>query len=279
MLKDKFPSGYMLDSRLEEMEELLFVLSSANRMKLLTEIKSQDLRLTDLAERLSASVQETSKHLARLVDCKVIEKTSGGTYALTTFGKLIFDVLPSLNFVAEHRKYFLTHDLTFLPKELLLRIGQLSENRFYTHVSNLLVECQHLLGMAEKCFWWMVDEPLPWVITKKFPTTPTVEPEISVRVLLPRSTTAAAIVRAREIVGGRADFRFAEQVSVGIALNEKVAGIVFPDIEGRIDFRSGFIGYSPVFQKWCQDLFSWAWETSSPLWPPEVEKEMADARL
>ncbi len=260
------------------MDDLLFVLSSADRMKLLSEIKSQELRLTDLAERLSASVQETSKHLTRLVDCKLTEKTSGGTYALTSFGKVVFDVLPSLNFVGEHRKYFLTHDLTFLPKELLLRLGQLSENRFYSHVANVLVECQHLLGMAESYFWWMVDEPLPWFITKKFPTAPAVEPEFSARVLLPHSTTADAVLRARQIVGGRADFRFAEKIKVGIALNEKMAGIVFPDNEGRIDFSSGFIGYSTVFQKWCQDLYIWAWETSSSLWPPKLEAEMTDVR-
>src|SRR5271166_3794212 len=146
----------LLDQFLEEMDEVLFVLSSGDRMILLSEIRSQELRLTDLAERLSASVQETSKHLGRLVECKLIEKNSGGTYELTSFGKLVFGILPSMSFVSEHRKYFLTHDISFLPNELLLRIGQLSENNFQDHVSNVLVECQHLLGMAEKYFYWSV---------------------------------------------------------------------------------------------------------------------------
>jgi len=259
----------LLDQFLEEMDEVLFVLSSGDRMILLSEIRSQELRLTDLAERLSASVQETSKHLGRLVECKLIEKNSGGTYELTSFGKLVFGILPSMSFVSEHRKYFLTHDISFLPNELLLRIGQLSENNFQDHVSNVLVECQHLLGMAEKYFYWSVDEPLPWFITKRF------EPETTIRVLLPRSTTVNAITKARQIVGGRADFRFAEQVKVGIAVNEKLAGVVFPDKEGKIDYSSGFIGYSPEFQKWCLDLFNSMWDSSSALWPPDLEAEMS----
>jgi len=263
----------MLDGLfLEEMDELFFVLSSADRMKLLSEIKSQELRLTDLAERLSASVQETSKHLGRLIECKLIEKNSGGMYELTPFGKVTFDILPSLSFVSQHRKFFLTHDITFIPHELLLRIGQLSESHFYEHVSNVILECQHLLVMAEKYFYWGIDEPTPWFIKKKF------EPDMSVRVLLPRSTTANAIEATREIVGGRADIRFAEQVKVGIALNEKLAGIVFPDREGKIDYNSGFIGYSPEFQKWCRDLFNSMWETSSALWPPELEAEMSKVK-
>ena len=106
------------------MDELFFVLSNGDRMKLLSEIKSQELRLTDLAERLSASVQETSKHLGRLVECKLIEKNSGGMYELTPFGKLTFGTLPSLEFVSQRRKYFLTHDISFLPQEMLLRIGR-----------------------------------------------------------------------------------------------------------------------------------------------------------
>jgi len=249
-------------------EEILFALSSGDRMKLFTEISAQELRLTDLAQRLSASVQETSKHLGRLVDCRLIEKTSGATYKITSFGSLIFGMLPSLNFVAQRRKYFLSHDLSFLPPELLWRIGQLTESSFQHHVSNVLIECQHLLGMAEKYFWWSVDVPLPWFISKKF------EADTTVRVLLPNSTTAEAVLKAKQIVGGRADFRFAEKVPVGIAANERVAGVVFPDLEGRIDYSCGFIGYSPDFQKWCCDLFSWMWNTATPTWPAQLEQQM-----
>jgi DNA-binding MarR family transcriptional regulator len=63
---------------MEEMGEVLFLLSSGDRMKLLSEIRGRDLRLTDLAERLSATVQETSKHLGRLSDGGLIAKGSTG---------------------------------------------------------------------------------------------------------------------------------------------------------------------------------------------------------
>jgi predicted transcriptional regulator len=256
----------------EATEELLFALSSGDRMKLMSEIASQDLRLTDLAVKLNASVQETSKHLARLSEGKLIEKTVGGTYRLTPYGKVAFGILPSLKFISERRKYFLNHDVSFLPSDLLLRMGQLSENRFYDHITNVLVECQHLLGMAEKYFWWSIDEPLPWFISKKF------EPELKVRVLLPTSTSKDSLERAHQVVGNYADYRFTEKVLAGVALNEKLAGIVFPDAEGKIDYSSGFVGYSSTFQKWCKDLFEWMWESASPQWPLQLESQLAESR-
>jgi predicted transcriptional regulator len=256
-------------SSLEETEELLFTLSNGDRLKLLAEIKADGLRLTDLAKSLSASVQETSKHLARLVDCKLIEKTSDGTYRTTSYGSLISEILPSLNFVSRHRKYFSTHNISSLPRDLLFRIGQLSESKFQDHVTNVLLECQHLLGMAEEYFSWSIDEPLPWFITKQF------GPDTPIRVLLPSTTTAGAVIRARQIVGGRANFRFAEKIWAGIALNEKVAGVVFPDLGGKLDLSSGFIGYSSEFQRWCFDLFEWMWASASPMWPRELEREMS----
>jgi len=254
----------------EETYELFFTLSNGDRLKLLAEIRADDLRLTELAKRLSASVQETSKHLMRLVDCRLIEKTSDGTYQTTPYGSLISQILPSLDFVSRHRKYFLTHNISCLPIDLLFRIGQLSEGKFQDHVANVLLECQHLLGMAENYFSWSIDEPLPWFITKQF------EPNTPIRVLLPSTTTAGAVIRARQIVGGRADFRFAETIWAGIALNEKVAGVVFPDVEGKLDLSSGFIGYSSEFQRWCYDLFEWMWASASPMWPRKLEREMSE---
>jgi predicted transcriptional regulator len=50
------------------------------------------------------------------------------------------------------------------------------------------------------------------------------------------------------------------KVQVSIALNEKIAGLTFPDITGKkLDFNSGFKSSNPVFRMWCQDLFEFHW--------------------
>jgi predicted transcriptional regulator len=44
-------------------------------------------------------------------------------------------------------------------------------------------------------------------------------------------------------------------IKAGLALNEKIAGLTFPDVTGRLDFNSGFRSSDLLFHKWCYDLF------------------------
>lgn len=61
---------------------------------------------------------------------------------------------------------------------------------------------------------------------------------------------------------GRIEYRLIEDpndIKAGIAMNEKIAGLTFPDAMGKLDFNSGFGSSNPVFRKWCQDLFEFHW--------------------
>jgi predicted transcriptional regulator len=73
-----------LNERFDEMVKLRFDISSTDRLTLLFAIRKEILRLTDLAEKISATIQETSRHLGRLTDAKLIEKNSDGSYTLRT---------------------------------------------------------------------------------------------------------------------------------------------------------------------------------------------------
>jgi predicted transcriptional regulator len=256
---------------LEQIGELFFVISSADRLKILSEVKRHDAKLTELAGATDATVQEAAKHVKRLLDAGLIEKKSSGRYSLTPFGKLSLELLPSFEFLFKHRQYFTTHDISFLPKDLLMRIGELSDHVFVEHVSNVLAECQHLVLMANEYFWWLIDYPLPWVHNES----------LVKRGILPVDISSEGYRQTRALLGDRAEVRFAQSVKVGIVVNEKMAGICFPDLEGRVDFSRGFIGYNPAFQKWCHDLFDHLWSSSSNAWPAGLsrQEESAAAKL
>jgi hypothetical protein len=53
-----------------------------------------------------------------------------------------------------------------------------------------------------------------------------------------------------------------DDVKVAIAMNEKIAGIAFPDLKGKMDFNSGFTSSSIDFHKWCNNVFSFFWARS-----------------
>ena len=255
----------------EEFGELLFALSSVDRMKLLSEVRDKEARLTDLSQFLHATAQETSKHLARLSQVGMVERAPSGSYRVSSFGKVILQTMPSMQFVSGKKKYFSTHDISFLPPEFILRLGDLTDNVYEDHVTNILTGCQHLLGLAQEYFFWTIDQPLPWNLFKPLP------PKMDARCIVPANVTMKAYRQAKEILGVKSEVRFANEVRIGVAVNERMAGVVFPDLEGRIDFSCGFIGYGPRFHKWCYDLFNRMWEESSSKWPGGLASK-AEAR-
>ena len=253
---------------MEEMAELLFVLSSNDRQRLLLELKTDRPRLTQLAQKLSATVQETSKHLARLSDAKLIEKYSNGSYRLTAYGKQVLRLLPSFDFLSKNREYFLSHDLSFLPPGFTQRIGELSDYQYRAHISGMISHAEQVVREAEQYAWLMVDQCPTYSFEPKHPE------KVSVRALV-SSIRPEAYQWGRTTFGDRLELRFQDDVKISISMNEKIAGVCFPDLDGRIDFNGGFISNSPDFHRWCHDLYSIYWDRSKMSPPPELRNSIA----
>jgi predicted transcriptional regulator len=251
---------------LEHLAELLFILASIDRLTLLSEIATEKRRLSQLAAKLSATPQETSKHLTRLREAKLIEKDSNGFFGLTAFGKIILNLLPSINFLTQNREYFLSHDISSLPLEFIDRLGELQEGHYAEKVGSILTHIQQVVEGAEEYVWLLADHPLgsgQYVARSgKLESSSTV----TWRVIVPASGNSSMNWKSvRADVGtykGRIEYHLIEDpndIKAGIAMNEKIAGLTFPDITGKLDFNRGFRSIDPLFCKWCQDLFAFHW--------------------
>jgi predicted transcriptional regulator len=249
---------------LEHLAELLFILASIDRLTLLSEIAIENRRLSQLTTALSATPQETSKHLTRLRDAKLIEKDSDGFFSLTAFGKIIVNLLPSIRFVTENREYFLSHDISSLPLEFIGRLGELQEGQYGEKVGAILVHLQQVVQDAEDYIWMMADHPLGGqeYVTKSGKLENT--SSVTWRVIIP-ADSSIDWTELRRTVGtrkGRIEYHLIEDpsdIKAGVALNEKIAGLTFPNTIGKLDFNSGFRSNNPIFRKWCQDLFEHHW--------------------
>jgi predicted transcriptional regulator len=249
---------------LEHLAELLFILASIDRLTLLSEIRVEKRRLSQLTTKLSATPQETSKHLTRLRDAKLVDKDSDGFFSLTAFGKIIVNLLPSIRFLTQNREYFLSHDISSLPLEFIERLGELKENEYGEKVGAILVHLQQVVQDAEEYIWLMADHPLgrQEYVTRSGKLEST--SSVTWRVIIPADSNMDW-TELRRTVGtykGRIEYHLIEDpndIKAGIALNEKIAGLSFPDITGKLDFNSGFRSNNPLFRKWCQDLFVFHW--------------------
>jgi len=247
---------------LESLAELLFVLASADRLQVLSCLREEkEYRLTDIAQKLDSSMQQASKHVARLREQNFIEKDpSNGYYTLTTLGKLITKLLPSIEFLSENKEYLLTHDISSLPEEFIERIGELQEHQYNAKVGLVLSFTHQVIREADKFVWLMSDHSLIDVFDIGIDRNR----RLTWRIILPTGSKIdwQGLRSIAKNVHARIQIGFSQQIIAGIALNEKVAGVLLPDLKGNLDFNSGFISSSISFRKWCQDLFGYVWNGS-----------------
>ncbi|MDQ3851366.1 MAG: hypothetical protein M3299_00865 [Thermoproteota archaeon] len=109
-------------------------------------------RSTQLTAKLSATSHEASKHLMRLRNAKHIVKDSDGFFTLTTLGKIIANLLPSIRFLAQNRDYFLSHDISSLPLEFIERLGDLQEGQYAEKVGSILTHVQQVVQGEKSIF-------------------------------------------------------------------------------------------------------------------------------
>jgi hypothetical protein len=144
----------------DKLADLLFILASIDRLTLLFEIGCDKLRLKHLTSKISATPQETSQHLTRLRNAKIVEKDSDGFFGLTEFGKVLLKILPALRFVNQNKNYFLSHDISSLPLEFIEGLGDLQNSNYTEQVGPLLAYTQQAVLDAEDYIWLMADHPV-----------------------------------------------------------------------------------------------------------------------
>jgi predicted transcriptional regulator len=156
------------------------------------------------------------------------------------------------------RQYFLEHDVSGLPDELVSRLNELSGGTLQTDVVRVLPYVDPMFQEANEYIWVMS-------YTRALPSTiPIVEEKlrdsITLRRIFPESVIPTDANTITSITGPR---RSLPRIDVRVVMTENEAMCSFPLLNGNIDYTS-FIGKDPVFHKWCKDAFLYYWEISKP---------------
>jgi predicted transcriptional regulator len=242
----------------EELSDFFLELAHSDRLRSLSLIEKERLKLTHISERLNLSMQETSRHLSRLRDTKLIGKDADGFYYLTPFGRITLHLLPGYSFILKNRDYFQDHDPSSLPHELIQRIGELEKYEPGKGVMQVLHMALIILGEAKEYVWILTDQ----VMT---PTIPMIEEgyakDVEFRILLPEQLTLpSGFQLPKPAPTSLIEVRWLDEVKVCVMMNEVLAGLCLPNSAGKIDFSTGFASRDSDFHRWCGDLFLHYWE-------------------
>lgn len=248
--------------------ELLFELSNEDRYMILQTLKTGDHNVTKIARELSLTTQESSRHLNRLAEQGLIEKTITGEYTLTEYGSLILRQSAGMIFASLNRDYYQTHKIPDLPTRFISRLCELDESRLITDVMVVFALIERIIDEAEEYIWRLTDRYNMMSLPKlEKATNQGVEFKLmqTKHFQFPPNWPGVGVILKEARLRGVFDVRTSNEANLFIAMNEKEVAILgFPMDKNKFDYR-GFSSSDPVFHSWCRDLFEYYWVDAVPV--------------
>lgn len=253
---------------LENLCNLLFELSSEDRLRILHQLNKEAMNVTNLSKMLGLTIQESSRHVSRLGEVGLTQKDIDGLHHISPYGKSILKQLPGLEFTLQHRDYFTTHSLERFPPEFVSRLGDLTDSTYTDEVMAVFHTVETGMQEAEEYIWAIVDQYLMSTVPL---ARDAVERGVKIKVIEPEDWVAPPeFYRMRENAeeqwasrarkAGLLEDRVLEGIQVFLYMSEKeVSALAFPTIEGKFDYL-GFSATDEQAHKWCRDLFQFYWE-------------------
>lgn len=198
------------------------------------------------------------------------EKDFKGLLYVSPYGRLVLKQLLGLKFTSRHKNYFATHSLVRLPREFVLRIGDLAASSYVGDISAAFHSVDKMIQEAEEYVWSITDQHLvstyPLLRDALERGVKVKEIEAKDWVVHPKLTQEwyakdamrQAFLRAR--TSGLLEERVLERLDVYLYMSEKdVAAAAFPLPDGGFD-HLGFTATDQRSHKWCKDLFHYYWD-------------------
>ncbi len=105
----------MTDKKQSTASSFMFELSHQDRLRILYRLKESSAKLTRISRDLDINTVEASRHLSRLSEVSLVEKTADGTYQITYLTPFVLKILDRVNFILEEKDFFLEHDIGSVP--------------------------------------------------------------------------------------------------------------------------------------------------------------------
>ena len=251
----------------DDLSEEFLELASSLRLNIMFELEKKPSRITTMAKKFDVSSQEIHRNLDRMVNNGIVMKQKNNHYDLTTFGRALCAQTPSVSYLSKNKDYFKTHNFGTLSQKFLQRIGDLNESEEIVGVSRVLETWKKIYKTADEYIFNVLSEtPLDLIelmISR-------VKKGVKYKHIISEN---ASVPKGRKklleksgfyplLESGKIDRRMLKSVQISVILNEKSAGVMFPDSSGQPDLRSMFYSTDEKFRDWCFDYFVHCWNIS-----------------
>lgn len=255
---------------MERLCDLLFELSNEDRLKILGELRKDNLKLSHISQRLDYTAQETSRNIARLVEAKLVTRTTDGSYEITPYGIQAMRFIPGYQFLSKNADYFYEHSLENLPDKFVSRIGELNECQPITQLLDVFGNIERVFKEAEE-YYLYIGEPLGLSSTLTL-VAEALDRGVKARGIEPSEYEWPEEIResvpaetwiniGRHKTAGSLQQKYQSKFNMTFLMNEKeVATLNFLKPTGDFEYF-GFTSTDPKAVEWCKDVFEYYWSS------------------
>ena len=250
----------------EKSAQTFLEFASEQRLEILNSLREKEYKLSVLAKLLESTPSEVFRNLERLEKSALIEKKNNN-YELATYGKALFAVLPSLEFISTNEEYFQEHSFGDMPHKFVQRIGALTGSELIEGYTSVEETWREIFSNAkEYIYGLLVEEPIGLIepIIDKAKKGVEIHSIFSDTAIVPktRDKILSKLGVEKLIKDGIIQRKIKNNIQVAVVLNEKEGGIMFSTIKGKPDISKMFYGNSDLIHEWCLDYFRYSWHNA-----------------
>jgi len=237
--------------------DILFEFSHPERLRILELLKKEELKLSSISNKLSITTAEVSRHLERLTNVKVIEKSSNGEYFISMFGTIVLNQISNINYLNENRDFFLKHDLQSLPSSITC-FKALSRSKVKNGTLDNVGLIKEVIERAEKYLHVISNQESRLF---KEAILETAERGIEVtRIYSKPEVIPEEIKKAKNI-----DVRIIDDIHFDMGVSDIMGGLTLPNTLGVMDYEQIFVGDDAVFITWLNNIVKYCKSKSRPI--------------
>lgn len=243
--------------------------ASEQRLNIMIILNDEEINISNMAKKLSATVPEVHRNFSRLTKSGFILKNVEGSYRLTTLGKTMIARIPSIVFISKNEKYFNSHTFGNIQTKFIYTIGSLSDSEIIDGYVKVSEKWEQMYANGDKFIYNILVEAsyssdLMQVIEDKLKNKVTINSVFSDSAIVTseRKKSISKIDMKKFIDESTLVRKMKKDVKIALIMNEKEAGISFPTYENEVDLSKMIYSSNPEFHEWCYDYFKHTWESS-----------------
>jgi predicted transcriptional regulator len=261
----------------KEVEEILRLLACSDLRKNLAEAlrDGKKMTLSELSERVGASSPAAVHALRELGKEQITHQDEKRNYSLTNIGEIIVRKLEEINLtittLSQNRQFWLEHDLSYIPKHVLDKIGYLTDSNVLSSTPTDLFKTfstfYTLLGNAKEIRGFspfFVED-----LTAQF--VQLVAKNIEIELIFTPDVLDATLKSAdrnelqKALKKNLKLFKLEPQLNFALTVTDYFLSLAFFKPHETFDWSKMLLSYSPDALKWGQELFAYYVEKAEPV--------------